>query len=71
MKFSLMCWLRNLQKYVQAGYIYIPAKREHHKSWGELSGYRRELEGRNKAIIAEYHKGVPIGELFCISFSFL
>lgn len=55
--------VEELQKYVQAGYIYIPAKSDQHKSWGELSGYRRELERRNKAIVAEYHRGVPMGEL--------
>jgi len=31
--------IEELQKYVQAGYIYIPVKGEQHKSWGELSGY--------------------------------
>ncbi len=36
--------VEELQKYMQAGYIYIPAKAEQHKSWGELSGYRKELE---------------------------
>ena len=55
--------IEELQKYVQAGYIYIPVKNEQHKSWGELSGYRRELERRNKAILAEYHRGVTVGEL--------
>ena len=55
--------VKELQKYVQAGYIYIPAKSEQHRSWGELSGYRRELERRNKAILAEYHRGVTVGEL--------
>ena len=55
--------VKELQKYVQAGYIYIPAKSEQHRSWGELSGYRRELERCNKAILAEYHRGVTVGEL--------
>ena len=32
--------VEELQKYVQAGYIYVPAKDEQHKSLGELSGYR-------------------------------
>ncbi len=62
--------IEELQKYVQTGYIYIPAKREQHKSWGELSGYRKELERRNKAIIAEHHRGVPMEELadkYCLS----
>lgn len=52
-----------LQKYVQAGYIYIPAKREQHKSWGELSGYRKELQARNESIIAEYQRGISIEKL--------
>ena len=43
--------VEELQKYMQAGYIYIPAKAEQHKSWGELSGCRKELEERNKKII--------------------
>ncbi len=55
--------VEELQKYVQAGYIYIPAKSEQHKSWGELSGYRKELERRNKAIIAEYQRGASIEKL--------
>ena len=55
--------IEELQKYVQAGYIYIPAKREQHKSCGELSGYRKELETRNDSIIAEYQKGVSIEKL--------
>ena len=32
--------IEELQKYVQAGYIYIPVKNEQHKSWGELSFYQ-------------------------------
>ena len=55
--------VKELQKYVQAGYIYIPAKSEQHRSWGELSGYRKELERRNKVILAEYHSRVSIEEL--------
>lgn len=55
--------IEELQKYIQAGYIYIPVKREQHKSWGELSGYRKELDRRNKAIIEEYRRGVSIEKL--------
>ena len=55
--------IEELQKYVQAGYIYIPVKSEQHKSWGQLSGYRKELERRNKAIIEEYRRGVSIEKL--------
>ena len=55
--------VEELQKYIQAGYIYIPAKEEQHKSWGELSGYRKELKNRNKKIISEYKQGVSMEEL--------
>lgn len=55
--------VEELQKYVQAGYIYIPAKDEQHKSWGELSGYRKELAKRNAIIIMEYENGVSVAEL--------
>lgn len=50
--------VEELQKYVQAGYIYVPAKEEQHKAWGELSGYREELEKRNGKIISEYRQEV-------------
>ena len=46
--------VEELQKYVQAGYIYIPAKDEQHKSWGELSGYRKELYEREEYFLSVY-----------------
>lgn len=55
--------VKELQEYLQAGYIYIPAKGEQRKSWGELSGYREELFKRNRAIISEYQNGLSIEEL--------
>lgn len=55
--------VKELQQYIQAGYLYIPAKDEQHKTWGELSGYREELTNRNAVITSEYHDGVPIEEL--------
>lgn len=55
--------IKELQEYVQAGYVYVPAKNEQHKSWGELSGYRKELSKRNSIIISEYRNGASIEEL--------
>ena len=55
--------VEELQKYMQAGYIYIPAKTEQHKSWGELSGYRKELEDRNKKLISDYKQGISMENL--------
>ena len=62
--------IEELQKYVQAGYIYIPAKNEQHKSWGELSGSRKEINKRNKTITEKYRNGVSVDELaeeYCLS----
>lgn len=55
--------VKELQKYIQAGYIYIPAKSDQRKSWGELSGSRKEIKERNAVIITEYHNGISIEEL--------
>ena len=52
--------IEELQNYVQAGYIYVPAKEEQHRSWGEVSGYREELEKRNKKIRMEYGQGISV-----------
>lgn len=64
--------VEELQNYIQAGYIYVPAKEEQHRSWGEVSGYRKELEKRNKKIRTEYRKGFSAEELalrYCLSTS--
>lgn len=62
--------IKELQGYIQGGYIYVPAIQEQRKCWGELSGYRKELQQRNNRIINEYQKGVSIDELsdeYCLS----
>lgn len=53
--------VKELQKYVQAGYIYVPAKGR--KSWGELSGCRKELARRNEAIVDKHRRGVSMEAL--------
>lgn len=55
--------IEELQKYAQAVYIYVPAKGDTHRRWGELSGYRQELAMRNAAILAEREDGTSIEEL--------
>lgn len=52
--------VKELQGYIQGGYLYVPASPEQQKHWGELSGYREELKQRNSEIIAEYGKGFSI-----------
>lgn len=53
--------LRELQTYIQGGYLYVPAKG--HKAWGEVSGYRRELAVRNEAIRAQRRQGASLETL--------
>ena len=60
--------VEELQNYIQAGYIYVPAKEEQHRSWGE----RKELEKRNEKIRTEYRQGFSVEELsrcYCLSIS--
>ena len=55
--------VEELQEYIQAGYIYIPAREDRHKAWGEQSGCRRELTERNAGIVDAYRQGVSLEEL--------
>ena len=38
--------VEELQEYIQAGYIYIPAREDRHRAWGEQSGCRAERRNR-------------------------
>ena len=46
--------VEELQGYIQGGYIYVPVRQDQPKHWGELSGYREELEKRNREIIRSF-----------------
>ena len=39
-----------IQEYIDGEYLYIPRKRENHKSWGEKSGIKNSLKIRNNEI---------------------
>ena len=52
--------IKELQNYVQGGYIYVPIKTDERKNWGEQSGYRLELDRRNEKIRQEYKNGVSL-----------
>lgn len=49
--------IRELQKYIQGEYLYIPALCEQRKQWGEKTGYRNELKQRNREIRIQYQTG--------------
>ena len=52
--------VKELQSYVQGEHIYIPVEQEQQKRWGEVSGYRQELQQRNRQIREEYQSGVSM-----------
>lgn len=52
--------VKELQNYVQGGYIYVPIEQEQQKRWGEASGYRQELEQRNQKIKEERQRGISM-----------
>ena len=55
--------VEKLQDFVQGEYIYIPAIKDQHKNWGELSGFREKIDKRNREIIQAYTSGNSIQEL--------
>jgi len=62
--------VEKLQDFVQGEYIYIPAIKDQHRNWGELSGYREVINQRNSEIIQAYSSGTSIQELadsYCLS----
>lgn len=62
--------VKELQTYVQGGYIYVPVVSGQQKRWGEVSGCRRGLEQRNRQIKEEYRRGVTmesLSEKYCLS----
>lgn len=52
--------VKELQKYFQGGYIYVPVNDEERKSWGESSGYKKELERRNAKIVCKFKNGISM-----------
>ena len=52
--------VEELQRYIQGGYLYIPANDEQRRCWGELSGCREKLRQRNREIQMEYGNGSTV-----------
>ena len=55
--------IRQIQKYADGVYIYIPRKPGTRHAWGQKTGYRWELEARNNRIRADYAAGITVSEL--------
>lgn len=44
-------------------YLYVPAKNEQRRAWGELSGYKKEICKRNERIVSEFRNGETVASL--------
>lgn len=55
--------VKELQSYMQGAYLYVPTDQAQKKRWGEASGYRQELQQRNRQIVAEFQNGTSMEEL--------
>ncbi|BFH62047.1 CD3324 family protein [Paenibacillus azoreducens] len=53
--------LKEIQKYAAGKLLYIPA--EEKRAWGEMSGYRNQLQRRNFMIRNKYAHGMTVSEL--------
>ncbi|WP_442048462.1 CD3324 family protein [Paenibacillus sp. 2TAB19] len=54
--------LKEIQKYAAGKLLYIPTGEEK-RAWGEMSGYRDQLQRRNRMIRNKYAKGMTVSEL--------
>ncbi|QUI24090.1 hypothetical protein HZI73_18115 [Vallitalea pronyensis] len=62
--------VKEIQQYVQGGFIYIPSQPETRKRWGEKSGYRDRIKRRNMTIKSKYLEGYTKDDLakeYCLS----
>lgn len=55
--------VREIQKYIQGEYIYIPTAAKVRKKWGENSGIRGYIENRNEDIKQRHLAGNKIAEI--------
>lgn len=55
--------VRNIQKYIQGKYLYIPSQPQTRKKWGEDSGSRVYIQNRNEDIRNKYESGYSIQNL--------
>lgn len=62
--------LREVQKYSGGALIYVPKRDTDRIAWGQLSGARAHVAGRNEGIVAAYRSGTTVGQLMnqhCLS----
>ena len=55
--------IRQIQKYVDGVYIYIPRKPGNRHQWGQETDYKSELKIRNDSIRNDHASGVSVALL--------
>ena len=55
--------LREVQRYVDGAYLYVPRKSGEKREWGDKTGIRETLLARNRDIIAKRRAGRTVAEL--------
>ena len=55
--------VKEIQKYIQGEYIYIPCQSKTRKRWGEKTGNREYIKNRNENIRNKYISGTSINDL--------
>lgn len=62
--------LKEIQRHIPGGLVYIPRPKDAHKKWGENSGSRMVVQERNNKIRQLFAAGTTIDQLaaqFCLS----
>ncbi|SDX50196.1 CD3324 family protein [Paenibacillus sp. CF384] len=63
--------LKEIQKYVHGGMVYVPTPDGFRKKWGENSGIRKQLSHRNDEIRHKFSNGLSMEQLsehYCLSY---
>lgn len=55
--------IKEIQKYIDGEYIYIPRRASCRKTWGESTKTKEILNNRNEFIYLDYKKGMTIKQL--------
>lgn len=55
--------LKEIQRHIPGGLVYIPKPKEAHQKWGEKSGSRAVVKERNEQIRRLFAAGVTVHEL--------
>lgn len=55
--------LREVQRYIDGAYLYVPRKSGEKREWGVGTGIRETLVARNREIVAKRRAGHSVAEL--------